>query len=230
MRVVRLLCSILLTGSCFLPAAAIPTNEEFRDTRSRLSLETVDFTLLEEEARKWNPELSSPNLENLVRSNFQFIFLNNLNEARFLSSPKPELVVKRILSVLQLSNQLGQLLWEGRRIAARRGSDAEKRKWVLQVAKLAEDLNESFTTYFVQLQGASYTVNFRMLSANSSQFVHYLSIFDRIDRLVNRELTSYFFNAKPGVVEVADYERFSVAVLTQTLKKLSRIMEKKLRR
>ena len=224
--------SVLLAFSCLKAQLdRRPSGRSIWDRRgAQLSFENVDFTLLQEQARRHKPTLACEDLEKLVQSNFQFIFFNKLNTANFLFTPKPQIVVKKIVSILRLNEQLRELVQEGRELVAKKGSDHEKRQLVRHTGNLAKELRNTFQQYFLDIRESSYTLNVRAFETNYGQFIHYIALSQRLNRLLTEEVEHYFLNPTPGVIEISEYGDVSITVLSECLQRVSTFTEERLRR
>lgn len=222
--------AILLTASC----ARTQIIREPRSSRhlrgAHASLEMVDFAILQEAAQKLNPELAHRGVDQIVRANFQFIFYNKLNTGSFLVTPPPQDIVNQIVEILHSKNQIQDLINEGRILAPRSDQTARKRQLVAEINAVARNLETTFRRYFVDLRQSSYTLNMRVFDTHDSQFGYYIILCDRINRSLSRELERYFLSAAPGVVEVSDYKVVGITVLSESIRKISMITEKSLRR
>ena len=194
--------------------------------RANLSFEDLDFASLQKQAFQRDLGLSERELDRVIRSNFRFIFLNKLNTDGFLAIPAPQKVVDRMVLVLQLNEQLKSLVQKGRQLAVTRRQEIVRRQLVRQMGKLAKELQDVFSEYFLEIQRSTYQIRFPRLTHTQTRFVHYVIQSDRISRLISQEVDDYFFNPAPEAIELSEYDRVSIKVLSGALHGLSQMMMK----
>ncbi|MFQ5930468.1 MAG: hypothetical protein ACE5MK_12295, partial [Acidobacteriota bacterium] len=141
-----------------------------------------------------------------------------------------QIVVKKIASILRLNRQLQELVQEGKELVTKKGSDHEKRQLVRQTENLAKELRDTFQQYFLDIHESSYTLDVGAFETNYSQFVHYIVLSERLNRLLTEEVERYFLNPAPGVVEISEYGDVSITVLSECLQRVSTFTEERLRR
>ena len=161
--------------------------------RRNVSLEGVDFTSLQEEARRSKSALVGEDLERLVLSNFSHIFHNKLNRRVHLVTPDPQDIVGRIVNILRLNAQLRDLIGRGRELVVVQESDIEKLKLVKMIGDLSGRIRGVFRRHFLDPRGGSYTFSSKTFDSKDHQFIHYIVLSDRISRLLSTELDHYFF-------------------------------------
>lgn len=198
--------------------------------RRNVSLEGVDFTSLQEEARSIKSALVGEDLEKLVLSNFSHIFNNKLNRRVYRVTPDPQDIVGRIVNILRLNAQLRDLIGRGRELAVEQESDIEKLKLVKMIEDLSGRIRGVFRRHFLDPRGGAYTFSSKTFDSKDHQFTHYIVLSDQISRLLSTELDHYFFNSMPGVVEVSDFKQVSIQVLTKSLNKASSLTVERLQR
>lgn len=220
-----LICPFLIAQDVQGDLSASP--KDYR--ANNFTFDTIDFSSLIEEAQKRKLGLTENQLENLVEANFRFIFFNKLNKRNFLVTPEPEQVVEKTVAILRLNGQLETLIREGRKLAVSEGSPFQKGQLVRDMAETARRLGQIFRDYFLEIHESSYRITFRSFDSRNLQFVHYLIQSDRINRLISQELDHYFFDPAPGAIDLTEYDDYSIAILSDSVLKLSTLIEKKLR-
>lgn len=201
-----------------------------KDKRAdRLALHQLDFGPLLQEAGKRQLGLSESELRELVLSNFRFIFFSKLNVRNFLVTPDPKQVMDQVVFLFQLNGQLEEMIREGRKLVVSHKAGSEREQLVRDIGLAARRIGRLFREYFLDLHHHAYRLTFRTFETKEIQFVHYLIQLDRINRLLGQELEHYFFNPAPGAVDLNEYDDYSIAILTNSILKLSTLTEKRLR-
>lgn len=194
-----------------------------------LSFDEVDFSPLTAVAEQREGASKREDVDRMVEENIRFIFHNKLNRNRFLVIPRPEQVIERVQHILKLEAELGDLIREGRRIAADRSFSPRCRELVAEVGDKAKVLKNEFRDYFVELKGSAYTLRLPDFSDSSGQFIYFLVQSERIHSRLRQRLDDYFLNPSPGAVPVSNFQESSIIVLAESLSRLSQEMDKRLR-
>lgn len=237
--IIFLVCAFLVDPVVLaLPDPFVQDQKWYNSSRLRsggnrirnVSLEGVDFTSLQEEARRSRSAFVGEDLEKLVLSNFSYIFHNKLNRRVYRVTPDPQDIVGRIVNILRLNAQLRDLIGRGRELVVVKESNIEKLKLVRMIEDLSGRIRGLFRHHFLDPRGGGYTFSSKTFDSKDHQFTHYIVLSDRISRLLSTELDHYFFNSMPGVVEVSDFEQVSIQVLTKSLNKASSLAIERLQR
>ena len=224
------LCFLLGSPDLTAQSDSHPFLRSVRDYRSiRLNLDDVDFGALQERVQSYRPTTPSSDVDQLIQSNFQFIFFNKLNKHRFQLVPEPQDIAGGILAVLKLNEQICDAIDTGLVLKAQEGAVREKRLVVQKVGALARQLRKAFLQYFVEVRRSSYTFDFRVFDTADGQFDHFLALAQEITAGLSKEIEHYFLNPAPGVVSVSDYKNATIAVLSESLHKMSVATAKKLK-
>jgi hypothetical protein len=120
-----------------------------RPPKSDPPIDQVDLKPLWDLAQQRTAEVPEEELRTLVWSNFRFLFYNKLNRDRFLATPGPDAVVKKIVGVLNLNARLGLLIEEAQRSSNREASWRKKAQLVREIDRSARKLRSAFSQYFV---------------------------------------------------------------------------------
>ncbi len=195
--------------------------------KANFSFEDLDFSPLRKQAFDRDLGLSEDELERVIRLNFRFIFLNKLNINRFLIIPTPQKVVDRMVSVLQLNEQLKSLVQKGRQLAVSQRRQDVRIQLIRQIGQLAKELQDVFSEYFLEINRSTYQIGFPRLTHTQTRFVYYVVQSDRISRLITQAVDNYFFNPTPEAIELSEYDRISIKVLSEALHELSQIVVKR---
>ncbi len=201
----------------------------FRPPRLDPSIDKVDLSPLWDLAQQRSEEVSEAELRTLVWSNFRFLFYNKLNRNNFLATPKPDLVVEKIVGVLNLNERLGLLIGEAQRSANREASWRKKAQLVGEIDRSARKLRSAFSQYFMDEGSTTYRIRMAKTKAKPIQFRYCLIQLNHVNLSLTRELGRYFFNPAPGLVRLSEYQSSSIAVLCESLVKLSVFTKKVLR-
>lgn len=193
-----------------------------------LSFDEVDFSRLTAVAEKREGAAEREDVDRMVEENIRFIFHNKLNRNRFLVIPRPDQVIDRVQLILELEAEMGELIQEGRRIAADRSYSRRCRELVSEVGSKAKVLKDEFRDYFIELKGSAYTLRLPDFDDSSGQFVYFLVQSERIHSRLSQRLDDYFLNPSPGAVPVSNFHESSIVVLAESLSRLSQEIEKKL--
>ena len=222
-----LLCSFLTPSLCGQITKSVVG---FRPGKPAPSIDRVDLKPLWDLAQQRSTEVPEAELRTLVWSNFRFLFYNKLNRNNFLTNPGPDLVVEKIVGVLNLNERLGLLIEEAQKsVAKREVSWREKAQLVTEIDRSARKLRSAFSQYFVDEGSASYRIRVAKIDAKPIQFRYGLSQMDHVNTSLTRELDRYFFNPAPGLVRLSEYQSSSIGVLCESLVKLSRFTKKAIR-
>ncbi len=213
---------------CLNLVSARDTLSKMRGARA-LTFENLDFTFLNEEAHKYDLSLSEPELKRAVQINFQFIYLNQLNTNNFLSAPEPQMVLDKVVVLLQLDQRVASLIRRGRQIVSESYPRQERRQIAREIGSTAKQMKELFAKFFIELKKPVYRIRTYQGENTEAQFIHYLIQSDQISRDLRREVQDYFFNSVPGGIQVSRFERSSVMVLCESLLLLSNFIEQSLR-
>lgn len=230
MLVGLLVSHLLLFSSVLEGQDSALHRKRLRQKYSQMLLREVDLTPLMNEGLSRGLGLSEKDLKKVVDSNFRFILFNRLNEWSFAVVPPPELLMEKIVKVLQLNARIGTLIQEGRRLVARGNSGREERKVVRDVADSAKKLGKIFQGHFLDLRDSPYRFNFRGHEAKDVLFIHYLLQLDRLNRMLGQQLDDYFFNPAPGVVDLSEFDESSINTLSKSIMELSSLADEGLRR
>ncbi len=201
----------------------------FRAPKLDPSIDKVDLTPLWDLAQQRSAELPEAELKTLVWSNFLFLFYNKLNKDRFLATPKPNLVVEKIVGVLNLNARVGLLIEEAQRSSKREASWRKKAQLVSEIYRSARKLRSTFSQYFVDEGSTTYRIKLARMTEKPIQFRYCLSQLNHINMSLTRELDRYFFNPAPGLVRLSEYQSSSIGVLCESLVKLSVFTKKVIR-
>jgi len=184
-------------------------------------IDQVDLKPLWDLAQQRTGEASKAELRTLVWSNFRFLFYNKLNRDRFLATPGPNLVVEKIVGVLNLNARVGLLIKEAQRSSKREASWRKKAQLVSEIDRLARKLRSSFSQYFVDEGSTTYRIKLARMTEKPIQFRYCLSQLNHVNMSLTRELDRYFFNPAPGLVRLSEYQSSSIGVLCESLVRLS---------
>lgn len=225
MRLIDLALALILIAE-FLPAETqfrtrARDDSRISDSIDRMRLDDLDVEPLCDHLMNGNASLSEEDLHLLIRQNIQFILFNKMNDSRFLVHPGAQRVADRILAILTLTDELGELILEGRRAAADSRS-RDYRRVVNGIRDKARELRKGFNGYFVELHASQFVLQIPKFQDESVQFVHYIVQTDRIHRLLRKKLEEYFLSARPGQIGVSKYQETSIDVLCESLDKLSK--------
>ena len=144
--IIFLVCAFLVDPVVLaLPDPFVQDQKWYNSSRLRsggnrirnVSLEGVDFTSLQEEARRSRSAFVGEDLEKLVLSNFSYIFHNKLNRRVYRVTPDPQDIVGRIVNILRLNAQLRDLIGRGRELVVVKESNFEKLKLVRMIKDLS---------------------------------------------------------------------------------------------
>ena len=193
----------------------------FRAPKLDPSIDQVDLSPLCDLAQQRSTEVPEAELRTLVWSNFRFLFYHKLNRNNFLVDPGPNLVVKKIVGVLNLNERLGLLIKEARRSSDREASWRKKAQLVGEIDRSARKLRSAFSQYFVDEGTTTFRIRVAKTSVKPVQFRYCLSQLNHVNMSLTRELDRYFFNPAPGLVRLSEYQNSSIAVLCESLVKLS---------
>ncbi|GEM_PF-2349813 len=165
--------------------------------------------------------VSGQDFEQLVRSNFRFIYFNALRQDLFLSMPKPEKVAGRIAKVFELSEHIRTLVEEGRNLPA--DCESSRRKQLVdELGRSSEELYTTVHDFFAEGHVSRYECNLGVVRGTDRPlFSDYLDECAGICQMLDKELVRYFLNPAPGVVQLSDYQSVSIEVLSVTLRRLS---------
>ncbi len=192
-------------------------------------IDEVDLSPLWDLAQQRSTEVPEAELRTLVWSNFRFLFYNKLNRERFLATPRPNLVVKKIVGVLNLNERLSLLIEEARRSSDREASWRKKAQLVSEIDRSARKLRSAFSQYFVDEGSTTYRIRLARTKAKPVQFKYCLTELNHVNMSLTRELDRYFFNPAPGLVRLSEYQSSSIGVLCESLVRLSVFTKKVLR-
>ena len=188
------------------------------------SLEQVDYQSLLKVVRH-----PGPGMADLARSGFRFIYMNQLNRARFAVQPPADEVAGSVVKIIRLSDSLLELSRRGRQLAATDPGVEQERLFAQQVGDTAKQIRKSFERYFLEMQGSSVVINVPNGEARRTTLLFYSLQVDRISKQLARHLDQYFFPENPGSIQVADFQRASVAAMTEALVQLSELTRKRLK-
>ena len=193
------------------------------------SIDKVDLRPLWDLAQQRSAEVPEAELRTLVWSNFRFLFYNKLNRNNFLATPGLNLVVEKIVGVLNLNERLGLLIEEAQRSSNREASWRKKAQLVKEIDRSARKLRSAFSQYFVDEGSTTYRIKVARTTAKPVQFRYCLTQLNQVNMSLTRELDRYFFNPAPGLVRLSEYQSSSIGVLCESLVKLSVFTKKVLR-
>ncbi len=142
----------------------------FRAPKLAPVIDQVDLRPLWDLAQQRSAEVPEAELRTLVWSNFRFLFYNKLNRNNFLASPGPDLVVEKIVGVLNLNERLRLLIEEAQRSGNREASWRKKAQLVTEIDRSARKLRSAFSQYFVDEGSATYRIRVAKTNAKPIQF------------------------------------------------------------
>lgn len=192
------------------------------------SFAEVDVSKLIVEVRRREVPVPEEELAQRLHRNVRFIFYNKLNKHNFLTQPRPQELVDRIVEIFRVEDQLSHLLVQGRRLAANDGRLKEKKRLIREMRGCAEDLHDTFTGYFLDVHSSSFRFFVPSRSGKRFRFLHFVIQSERILHLLEGRVNRYFLDTSPGTVSVRDYRDYSITVLCRSLKRLSEMTESRM--
>ncbi len=232
------LALILVVVSGELAAQRRGTGVSFRNkpltSREWSGLDQVDLAPLEEEMRNRDLGIPDQEIANHLRRNFQFIFVNKLNNRRFLVRPSPQRIADSIAAILSAEKQLAGLVAEARQSHGTSGPGAAEhvgpgcKRSIDQITAATRELRKLFGENFVEVKTATFHIHLPATRRRTDPVPVYLHQADRIQRMLRSRIDRYFFGPAPGSVSVADFEDVSVTVLADALIQLGRRVAKML--
>jgi hypothetical protein len=203
-----------------------PWGESF----SSFSFETSNLVPLYLKARERYPFLDEHELASRVKMNIKYIFHNRLNRERFLVAPSPELIIGQIHSILELNDELRRLTDNGRAMLMKETEPEQFGALALEMGRTAGELKDSFEGFFLEGGKSEYVLQYPKTEPISAQFVHFILQSEKINRMLSQRLGDFFFGASPGAIALDDYGRSSILVLSESLCKLSQLVERDISR
>lgn len=220
---------IFLCSGLWILISSVTLGQTFfevdRRNRYELSLQKISFEDLDLEdvktaLRMQGNTLTDAELERRIEKNLQFIMRNQLNRNRFIVAPPPDAVLEKITLLVRHRTRLGELLKEGRKLAARHAPKQELEELVEKVTSVSEDLGREFD-YFVELRSEPYSLRVAVFETSLAQFVHFLVQGEKLNRALSAHIREYFLNESPGAIDVSNFDRTSFQVLCSSLRILS---------
>jgi hypothetical protein len=219
---ILVLCLVL--GSVICTGLGASASEFYPDG----SLQTVDLTRLRKEGAERFPGLSPRQLQTLTRNSFESVYYGKLNRDRFLMQPTPELIQKQICSLLKASDQLREAVDDGISVIIKKGSPKERSEILQRIEADAAEIHKIFGGNFLETHASPLTVHLLIPPDNLGMFVLFIHETQRLVDRLSDEITSYFFDTQPSVLDVSDYrDHCSISAVTQVLVKMSREVEKR---
>jgi hypothetical protein len=191
------------------------------------SFDAVDWSSLAAVAGTTPDE--DPTTRRTYERNLKYIFHHKLNRRRFLVAPAPQLVVDRIVAIMEANYRIGQLLGEGRRKLGSRLPDADSQELVRQVGNTARALREQFTAFFVEAHTTGYAVHLPRSPDPAAQFSSFILQAQTISDELTRRLEDYFFAPSPGAVRLEQMQSGNIVTLAESLEVLSGAVSRSLR-
>ena len=181
---------------------------------------------IEEGARRF-PGLTPEQLQNLTLDSFESVFFDKVNRTRLLSRPTPGFIRKQIYTLLATFYELCDAVDEGTAaIVEKRGPEGQLRI-VDRIQAKAAKIHGIFAQYFLETHSSSLTVHLPIPRDDFGQFVLFLHKTRKLMAFLSREITDYFFDTRPRVVKVADFDdSYSISVVTDILVQMSQEVKK----
>lgn len=220
---------LVLTASFLVSGKDLRAESEANYERSlyATSFDQVDWSSLT--AIAGSRAESEVELQQLCERNLKYIYHHKLNRRRFLVAPKPQVVVDRIVGILEASERLTGLLLRARGLLSRDALSADNRLLVQQVGRTARELRSQFTDYFLESHASAHTFQVPRSGDPAAQFSAFLLQSHRINLELSRRLDDYFFDGSPGAIRLDQMQSSNISALAESLEVLAGVVNRSLR-
>lgn len=214
----------LILGSLICTGSGAPAGNFDPDD----SIRTLDLVRLQNEGAARFPELTPEQLKALTRSSFESVYYDKVNRRRFLVQPTPELIRQQICSLLKAFDELREAVDDGTSVIIKRGSPKERSEILERIEVNAAEIHRIFGAYFLETHAGSMTVHLPVPPDNLGTFILFLQETQQLVGHLSEEITDYFFDDQPSVMDVSDYRNhYSISAMTQVLVRMSQEVEKR---
>ncbi len=153
--------------------------------------------------------------------NLKYIFHHKLNRRRFLVAPDPQMVVDRIVAIMETNQRIARLLADGRMQLGGRTPETGAQALVREVGHAARTLKEQFTGFFLEAHSATYAIHLPRSPDPAAQFSNFILQAQTISRDLTRRLDDYFFTSSPGAVRLEEMRSGNIVTLAESLEVLA---------
>jgi hypothetical protein len=219
--------TLVLAACAVGTSLAVSSERSYERSLYATSFDQVDWSSLT--ALAGDREQGNGEVQLLCERNLKYIFHHKLNRRQFLVAPRPQVVVDRIVSIMEASQRLTQMLTRARTFLANPPPREDSRIVVQEVGRVARDIRSQFNSFFLESHAGSYSFQVPRSGDPSAQFTSFLLQSQVINRELTQRLDDYFFDDSPGSVRLEQMQAGNISALAESLEVLAGAVNRNLR-